>query len=310
MAVNDDWVSIPVFTGPITSLERDGPEVTIEAQGKEALALAPHYAAKSFSLERLMRLDTAIRRLFTRIGETHFAIPQIVHGNGVPDRIPHRIAVHPETEPWKLLTGGQTDARGKKVPSLLSYGRKHYQAFYDGRGKLRVRRRNGGVVYVFELGGDNGTVIDHPTVTFDSLSDFRNCVRVTGAKTKGKTHHVSAFVQLHPNHPLSPQALSRNGKPTYIMEPVDAPGLKTTAACRDRAKEILKRKSKQGFTASFDSLPIPMLEESDRIALHTPDYRMEFEVQQFTIPLTSSAPMHVGFGKKRKRPKRRKIRRR
>src|SRR5690606_36310250 len=33
------WVSVPVFTGPITRLDRKGDVVDVEAQGKEALAM-------------------------------------------------------------------------------------------------------------------------------------------------------------------------------------------------------------------------------------------------------------------------------
>jgi hypothetical protein len=297
------WIEIPVFWGPITTFERDAASVTIEAQGKEALALDPHFATNGYTLAKGRRVDNAIRDVMDRMGETRYHMPDL------PGRLQARRAVLPDDEPWdivkfgwastkKIYHGKGKKRRGKKEDveyNGLVKVAGHYYPFYNGRGQLAVRRRTRTPMLTFQEGRDLLTV---PTVKFDALA-ARNHVVVTGAKvTVGKKHvQRRASATLPPGHPLSPYAIGRNGKARYMTEFVDASTIKTQAAAKAAAKGILDVKSQEGLELSFDCLPMPFLEELDYITVQTGDYSIAVPLETFTIPLDGESNMTIGYAK-------------
>jgi hypothetical protein len=297
------WIEIPVFWGPVTTFERDAASVTIEAQGKEALALDPHFATQGYTIAKGRRVDNAIRDVMDRMGETRYHMPDL------SARLAARRAIQADDEPWdivkfgwasqkKVYHGKGKKRRGKKVDveynGLVKIAG-HYYPFYNGRGQLTVRRRTTLPMLTFQEGRDLLTV---PTVKFDALA-ARNHVVVTGATvTVGKKHvQRRASATLPPGHPLSPYAIGRNGKARYMSEFVDAPTIKTQAAAVAAAKQILAVKSAEGLDLSFDSLPFPMLEELDYVTVQTGDYSLAIPLETFTIPLDGSSNMTIGYTK-------------
>jgi hypothetical protein len=297
------WIDIPVFWGPVTNFERDRSQVTIEAQGKEALALDPHFATQGYTLKKGRRIDNAIRDVMDRVGETRYDLPDM------PQRLPRVRSVQPEDEPWDVVKfgweGGTRVWHGKgrqrhkqrvtvEFNGLISVAG-NMRAFYNGAGRLCVRRRSTTRVLQLQTGRDLVTI---PVVKFDALA-ARNHVVVTGAKvTVGKTHvQRRASASLAPANPLSPESLARNGHPRYMTEFVSVDGLKTHQACVDRARRILAEKSQDGLDLAFDCLPFPMLEEHDVIRVVTDAYAIDIPLRQFTIPLAPGDAMNVGYSR-------------
>ena len=50
----------------------------------------------------------------------------------------------------------------------------------------------------------------------------------------------------------------------------------------------------EGLEASFESLPVPDLEENDPVSLEVSGYVFAFPLHSFTIPLTHDSTMSVG----------------
>lgn len=279
------WVEIPVFWGPLTAYEANGPEITIEAQGKEALALDPFFMNQGFTLHKHQHTDDAIKEVMRRVGESRFQIPNL------PFRLHEKRVIHPRSEPWKVIAGGEEDNKSRKVAGLVHRTGKHpHHLFFSGDGRLTMRRLNKEPDFTF----DSTTLLSDPDEVWDSLS-FINHVVVTGAKPQGKGKKAAkAAVSLRRKHPLSPWSLARNGKPLYRTLFVDAENLKSDRECRQRAHHILNHHSMVGLEASFDALPIPTFEPGDYIRIKVDDLNIKMVLKQWTLPLTSDQGMTVG----------------
>lgn len=316
----DEYVYVPIFWGPVTGFAQTGSNIEIEAQGKEALLMKPHFAKDNYVLQKGQRLDDAIREVARKQGERRFDLPDI------SARLTDRRVVEPDTEPWRLITSrskiekktheareedkkkgdvaGKGDVvTGTQVGGLVNYGPHEWDVFYGGDGRLTMRRSNKNATWTVK----DDQLLSHPSLSYDDL-EVINHVVVTGAKPKGKAKGETAArgqVALPRQHPLSPWKLARNGEPRFKTRWVKAASLKTDRECQQRAREILDKNSKQVLEAEFESLPIPHLEEGDRIKVKgAQDF--EFTLKAFTIPLTPGESMSFGFTKKAGRPKRRR----
>ena len=299
------WVEVPVFWGPLTNFERDGHLVKIEAQGKEALALDPHFATGGYTLRKGRRVDNAIRDVMDRLGENRYNLPVMAK------RLPRARAVQPDDEPWDVVKFGWESSRVVKRGKGKKRRRERvevdfnglvalqgaYMIFYDGEGRLTARPRSTKPVITFAEGRD---IVELPKPSWDVLT-ARNHVSVTGAKvTIGKKPNRRQVQRrgsatLPSAHPLSPESLKRNGKRRYMTEHVTADNLKTDAACRAYAKRILDERSDDGLDLSFTVLPFPMLEELDRVRVQTREYALDVRPARYTIPLTAEGVMEIGY---------------
>lgn len=291
--VADRWVDVPVFWGPITDFGRDGHTVQIEAQGKERLLLAPHYATEGYTLPKGLRVDEAIRRVARRAGERRFNLPQIAR------KLSNPRTVSAQAEPWKVINGGEEDAKGKKISGLVERAPGNRFAYYDGAGRLTVRRRNQDPSWTIREARD---LVEPPDVQYDSL-DAINTVIVRGREPNGKgKKRAQAKVSLPDGHPISPTALGRNGVPRYMTEFVDTE-LKTDFECQERARQILRRKSAQGVDAELRILPNPMIEELDVVRLETDEFNFTFPVRHWVLPL-GEGPMTISTRRRTDRVRR------
>lgn len=278
------YVFVPLFFGPITMVERGGAEIQIEAQGKERLMLAPHYAGRPYNVRKRTRVDDAIKQVaYWASGELRFALPDL------PRRLPRSRGVGIDSEPWKVIAGGEENAKGRRLSGLVDRGGKSLTPFYDGYGRLAAAKLNRPPAWVFREGVE---LLDIPTITYDQES-FRNTVIVRGGKRK-KRPRAEGRAHLPAKHPLSPQKLGRNDRPRYLIEFVEKEGLRTDAQCDRHATEVLNRLSGEGVTASFNSLPIPHLTEVDNAVVETDGFRFSFPIEQMSIPLHAGESMAVG----------------
>jgi len=283
----EGYVSVPIFWGPVTGFSRTGGEISLEAQGKESLLLAPNYVTAGYELKKGERVDEAIRRVARRAGEGRFDIPRIKD-----DRLHHNIPISAQDEPWLVLAGGGTDADGKKQQGLQQQLRGDRRLFFDGRGRLSLRNFKRPPVYTFREDRD---IVSPVSFSYDIL-ELRNTIVIKGGEKKGKGKDKAyGRIPLQSRHPLSPESLARNDTPRYMTEFIEAPGVRSDVEAEERAREELDDMNEQMVDPSFECLPFPHLEELDRCRLRSEDgWMMSFQLKQFTIPLTCEEPMTIG----------------
>ena len=273
----EDWIDAPIFWGIISGYSHSGPEVHIEAQGKESLLMDPYLATEGHTLPKGLHIDEAIKRVARYAGEERFDIPNLA------GKLHDDVVIRPGDELWATI------ARGRK--SLVAQtGSKPHQIFYDGRGRLKLRRLNHNVVWRFRA---DETILSPVELGWD-MAEARNWVRVRGTKPKGEKRAAVGQVELQPAHPMSPRAMARNDVDRAMAMFEDSDNLSTDADCRERAREVLEANAEVSVSASFDSLVVPTLEPGDMITVETGDFPVRFPLRQVTIPLTADTPMTIG----------------
>lgn len=266
-----DWISVPVFHGPLTHLERAGRSVHLEGVGKEKFGLDPALLWDPMTLHKGIRTVDAIRRIMAAKGETLFTLPATNHKLG------HTISLERHAQVWKTV---------QHLAASIDR-----QAFYDGRGRLHVRAL-GNRQWLFNA-GKGGEILSRPKLTYD-LGDVRNIVELIGPKVDGPKKHLRAVARPNPNHPLSPESLKRNGDPLFLVDWEQVSHAKREHLLAARARSRLEHDLDVAVAVEFESLPISHLEELDRVAVTVEGRELEFRLQTFTIPLTADASMSIG----------------
>jgi hypothetical protein len=269
--VGTDWVDIPVFTGPISKVDRTDDVVNVEAQGKEALAMGQAWRTRTFKRGAL-RVNVVRDILEDLAGETRFSFPD--HSA----RLAKDFSIGRENVPWNM-------ARAMAASMAM-------QLFYDGRGVARLRRLPASSSYNFSH-GDNGSVVTAPQITY-SLEDLKNIILVKGA---GK---ISEAVAAPYTHPLSPQRLGRKKAdgtlvPRYYLEVIEDTAIRTRSEARQVGRDRLNDALLAAVDVAFDSLPIPHIEPGDLMRLVTDEFATTFRLNSASIPLVVGEPMSVGY---------------
>lgn len=274
-------VNVPVFTGPVTKLDRKGDVVDVEAQGKEALAMGAMW--RPITLKKGMRKTTAIRTILEdRAGETRFDFLDLdqLRNPGLPKARSY----DRWTTPWEAA---QRLARSMDL-----------QLFYDGRGVATLRHLPRKPVYTFN-DGTGGEILSDVAIS-NTMGDVINTVVVVGAKPKGAKEHVGAVVVADKSHPLSPWRLGRNGVPRHLVYRVSDTSIRTHERAKAKADRILKDRLLSTVDVTLDVLPIPHLDPGDIVRVVSGDIDVHFRLRQFTIPLGASGDpvMSLGYHKK------------
>lgn len=267
--VGDEWQPVPVFTGPITKLDRDGMVVNVEAQGKETLAMAACW--RPLTIRKGTRKTDAIKTILgERAGETQFSIPDL------SARMPRALSLHRDAVPW---------VEAKKIAHSMNR-----QLFYDGDGTCRLRTWPGTAHYTF---GDNN-ILNPMQVSYSNVTV--NTVLVTGATPKGKKTPLTWTAVAPSNHPLSPWRLGRNGVPRHLLETISNDHLRSTAECKAAAEHRLGEVLRQQVQVTFDALPIPHLDPGDIVHADDGNGAVTLRLAQFSLPLVvgDNASMSVG----------------
>lgn len=269
LLLDDDWVQFPIFTGPVSSLQRDGDLVTAECQGKEALAMGACW--RPITLAKGEKKVDAIQRLLSdRAGEDRFDFPDL------PARLPTRISLHRQAVPW---------ARAHRIAASMNR-----QLFYDGAGTCRLRRYPS--VSALTLTGEHHLTSDL-RATYNPAT--ANTVWVKGGTPKGAKTPVEHTAVAPANHPLSPVRLGRNGVPRYLIEEVQNEAIRTAAEARDLAQRKLNDRLRQHVEVTFDCVPLPFLDPGDMLHAATDDSSVTFRLNQFSLPLRAGDAMSMGY---------------
>lgn len=278
-------VDIPVFCGPITGFARNGPQVMIEAQSKEALLLDPCVLLNPVGIWWDVPLQQAINQLMADTGETKIAL------NALAGQVTRNGRTYmPGDERWKALRGGNvgTALGGHTALPIMADCNPPFFLLYDAAGWLTVRPMNTGPLWTF----DGEMILTAPDVTYDALS-FRNHARVESDNPNGGPPFVGEY-SLPPTHPFSPQALARNGVPRYLSIIESDSSFVSSDACAQRAQQLVAESSFAYLDAAFQCLPVPHLEPNDVCQVNFRGDTFTFRLKTFTLPLTADSPMTIG----------------
>lgn len=277
-----DWVSVPIFTGPITSTSRsDDGTVTIEALSKEHLAIGPTQQPRTFAkgLNRVNVIEKIMREL---AGETKFRLPK-----GWNARLAKPISMSKTSSAWSHAT---IIARSMGA-----------QLYYDAWGWLRLRKVPVRPAWTFK--DDTGGMVISPPVVSESSADLVNKVVVIGAVPKGKKKPLVGTAVLPPYHRYSAQSLKRGGRNKVYLEQIDDDTLRTQKDVDDAAKRRIDRVQIAEREVSFTALPMPLLEPGDIIIVDTEGTNATAPLTQWSIPIGHDGVSTMGYISKVSKPK-------
>lgn len=280
-------VSIPVHTGPLTRIERDGALVTIEAQGKEVRGMTP--SMRTLNLEKGMRRTDAIKRILReRMGERRLgAIPDL------DARLPDDFTIGPKDLPW--------------VEAQRLAGAFDRQLFYGGDGVPYLRKRPAKPLWRFRGNAEHGEITS-PVVVSSDLQKIKNRIRVVGATPKGKKKPVDAVATADRTHPMSPWELGIDDAPVWLLDEITNDRLRTEKECRQVADSRLDEGVRLVHDTSFNAIPVPHLEPLDLISVHTDYETPTTRLRTFELPLGLGSDMSVGYVDPYKLHRRRAVR--
>lgn len=270
------WVDVPLFTGPITSVDRDADTIQVTAAGKESLMLEPVPAWRPAHYPKGLRVTDAIRRILAAQGERRIDIPTL------PARLRKPVSIGRHTEPWKVA---------RRLADSLDR-----QLFYDGRGKARLRHLGAHSVWTFRTGEGANVVGDPPARTY-TLDEMRNTVEVLGPENEGPAKRLRFVAMPNRGNPLSPWSLARNGEPRYVVETIELDHAKNLAVLRSRGERELEDLLRSAISVDFDAKVVPHLEPGDMIALREDGEHTAIRLRTFTIPLDGEA-MSIGANRR------------
>jgi hypothetical protein len=282
--------TVPIFTGPITSLERNDAVVHVEAQGKESLSSATVWSSKTY--KKGARVTTSIKDiLVSMVGENKYNLPDL------DNKLPRNVSVGPVTDKDGNVTSDDKSPWKAAKDLASSIG---YQLFYDGNGEAQMRKKQTAPMFTMRQDA-GGCMKSKPTIGFDTTKII-NCVEVFGKapeKTTGSTSKKQPHYRLvaPKAHPLSPWSLGRSGGPRYLPLIINDETILTDADAQARAKDELAHGMLASLSVSYDTLPIVHLEELDVVRLNTVKYTTDHLMKQFAIPLTAGGTMTVGYVK-------------
>lgn len=261
---------IPVFTGPLSKVERSGPVISITAVGKEKLAMASVWKGRSY--KKGNRKTYVIKHILSVMaGERKLDLVERT------TKLPRKISLNTEKKAW---------VTAKSLASGMGL-----QLFYDGRGVARLRKAPSSVVYTF---GQKGALLSLPQAAYDAENAV-NAVSIVGGKPPKAKKKVTYKLVAPRSHALSPWNLGRWGVPRYLVESISDSSIKSLKEARALAKRRLKAGLIEAVDVAFDSLPIPYLEESDLCRVQSDDFNGLFRLSKMTIPLTADGTSSVGY---------------
>lgn len=275
---------VPIFCGPLSKVDRNGPIISITCSGKEKLASGSVWTTRTF--KKGASRGATLKFLLTTLGGEHSSkvlIRDYASVSPSTRKLPADLAISAEKEstPWAVA---------KRVASGMNR-----MLYYDGRGNAVVKKVPGGVQYVFR---EDGVLLSQPTASFDAESVV-NSVLVLGAVVgtgKSKRRIVYRAVPSR-GHVLSPWSLGRWGRPRYLTEVISDDTIKTTREARSVAKSLLRNKLREQVEVSFECLPVPHLEERDPCSIISSQYTGRFALRKMSIPLTANGRSTVGFNR-------------
>jgi hypothetical protein len=264
-------VRIGVFKGPVTRIRRDGPMLSVEAQGMEVYGLNP--AQRSMTIGAGTRKTDAIKQILRDL-------MGVVELGGIPNlraKLPDDVTITQKDRAFKVAW---------RIADAMNR-----QLFFDGNGRPQLRRRPKKVGWSFHDGPGGG--LTSPLRTEADMTKVKNHIEVKGATKGGKT--ITGQATAAANHPLSPWNLGLPGGPLYLTEEVTNDHLRSQQEVDEYAADLLERRLRLIHDASFNSVPVPHLDPLDLIRVHTAYESVSTQLETFTLPLALEGDMSVGY---------------
>jgi len=274
---NGSYVSVPIFRGHISRLEKRHSEVKIQALSKDARYLEPCLHSPELGANKQLwaglKITDAVRYLLGVKGEQSFRMPNL------GERLREDLLVKWNDVPWAVC---------QKISQANSLA-----LYYDGLGRCVLKRYdNHAVVYEF----DGQMLTDYPTRNLD-FAELKNLVVFLGHKPDKGTQ-VRAVAR-NQNHPLDHQYIKQ-----WKVEVVENSNVKKTSMAQLLADRVLAEKQEAAFAIQLNSLVVPYLEEWDMIRVRDPiKYGLPgypdggqvniFKLSHCTIPLDNKTPMTI-----------------
>jgi hypothetical protein len=263
------WFNIPVFTGPIDDVQRNGVMLGIKCLGKEVLSSDDMWVGRTWPKNTLK--TSIITQLLQAAGETKFSFtPSNARTTAVT-------SIKKDQKPWIVA---------KQIAASMGM-----QLFYDGRGVCRMRPWPNSPA----LTCDDSVLKTQPQIGYD-LKSASNAVEVIGGVPKGSKKPVHYSVVAPDSHPLSPKRVGRNGVPRYLNPiRVNDTNIRTTAKAKALAESLLSSALLESIDTTFDILPWPLLEPMDVVYLNYNRYAVATRANKFTIPLKNNGSTNIGY---------------
>lgn len=263
------WFNIPVFTGPIDDIQRNGVMLNIKCLGKEVLSSDDMWVGRTWHKNTLK--TSIITQLLQAAGETKFSFaPSNARTTSVT-------SVKKDQKPWIVA---------KQIAASMGM-----QLFYDARGVCRMRPWPS----AHSLTCDDAILKSQPQVGYD-LKSASNAVEVIGGVPKGSKKRIQYRLVAPDSHPLSPSRVGRNGVPRYLNPiRIDDTNIRSLAAAKNLAESLLSAALLESIDTTFDILPWPLLEPMDVVYLNYNKYAVATRVNKFTIPLKNNGSTNVGY---------------
>lgn len=270
-----EQISDVAFLGPLSKYKRDGANITVEAQGKEAFWF---YGCGPLHIKEGAEVTSAIRQILRHIGETKMRIQE----PPIPCHVMNPILVGPDEEirPGKVL---------KKLSGAVGM-----QLFAANDGYITLRNPVKRPVTTFDH------VHSTPAVEFDA-SELVNDVRVTGAKGVFGSAHLPAS---HPFGRDNPE-MKRGGQPGWRVKAIRNDQIGSDAQADRVAQNELLESSRQVESVTVDLPPDYGLNARDPIAIRAPSWTKTFPVRTLNIPIGPGL-MNFGIDLKTAKPKKRR----
>lgn len=265
------WVDVPIFTGPITEMSRDGDVVNLTGKGKESLLMDPASTHRTWRAGSYK--TTVLRELLGMFGEAYMDIPHQT------TKTTKNLTVAPSTIPWDYI---QSVARSWGSGRIV----------YDGAGVARFIGPDNRSRWSFKT-GDGGTILSKPKLQYD-VSKAKNLVVVLGATPSKGGKQISGLAHAPQTHPLSSSNLGRNGVRRYLREDISDSSITTAAAAVKLAEETLQDRLAGGTQLDFTAIPVPHLEPYDYVTVNSGTWSTSSTMTAFTLPLTADGVMTVG----------------
>lgn len=274
------WVDVPVFTGPVTGVDRDGDLVNVNAAGKETFGLRSAWETHTFKSGRKWAV---VVDMLTRTGEQ----PRYMQIPTTGGRIVKAISIGRETQLW--VKAVNVEASRDRI--LLC----------DARGIARSVAKTSKPVATF----DGSNILSEPQISF-STDNLKNAIIVVGADPDGPKKPVSALVVAPRSHPLSPWKIGRGtqGRGGYLTFREDNSHIRTTPKAVARGQALLVEYLSMQTQATWDALPIWHLDGFDTVNLATETFSATVQVKKFSLPLRADANMTCGYQRDLRKPRR------
>lgn len=279
------WVDVPVFTGPVTGVNRDGDIVDVNAAGMETFALRSAWEKHTYKYGLKVEV---VRSLLVRAGvrTKYIQLP-----TGSRAHIGKPVVVGRESVLWN-----------KAFPIVSSMDR---VLFADARGIFRTNPKNTKPVMTFKT-GPGGQILSDVQVSFNT-ENMKNAVIVVGPDPSGPKKAATALVVAPRSHQLSPYSIGldpETGRGGYLTVRDDNSHVRTHLAAVKRGQAILRDVLVMSTEATWDGLPMWHLEPWDIVTLATDKFSGVVRVNKFSLPLRADAVATYGYQRDLSKPHR------